>query len=87
MAQAERDRHVGLRTLVFVDEIHRFNKAQSRIVFLPLCGKGKSIILIRSNNGESLNVRKINAALLSRRKVFVLQALQTDDLVMLLHHA
>ena len=83
MAQAERDRHIGLRTLVFVDEIHRFNKAQQD-AFLPYVEKGSIILIGATTENPSF---EINAALLSRCKVFVLQALQTDDLVMLLHHA
>lgn len=83
MAQAERDRHIGLRTLVFVDEIHRFNKAQQD-AFLPYVEKGSIILIGATTENPSF---EINAALLSRCKVFVLQALQTDDLVKLLHHA
>ena len=83
MAQAERDRHIGLRTLVFVDEIHRFNKAQQD-AFLPYVEKGSIILIGATTENPSF---EINAALLSRCKVFVLQALQSDDLVMLLHHA
>jgi len=83
MAQAERDRHMGLRTLVFVDEIHRFNKAQQD-AFLPYVEKGSIILIGATTENPSF---EINAALLSRCKVFVLQALQTDDLVILLHHA
>ncbi len=83
MAQAERDRHIGLRTLVFVDEIHRFNKAQQD-AFLPYVEKGSIILVGATTENPSF---EINAALLSRCKVFVLQALQTDDLVKLLHHA
>ena len=83
MAQAERDRHMGLRTLVFVDEIHRFNKAQQD-AFLPYVEKGSIILIGATTENPSL---EINAALLSRCKVLVLQALQTDDLVILLHHA
>ena len=83
MAQAELDRHMGLRTLVFVDEIHRFNKAQQD-AFLPYVEKGSIILIGATTENPSF---EINAALLSRCKVFVLQALQTDDLVILLHHA
>ena len=83
LAQAERSRHIGLRTLVFVDEIHRFNKAQQD-AFLPYVEKGSIILIGATTENPSF---EINAALLSRCKVFVLQALQSDDLVMLLHHA
>lgn len=83
MAQAERDRHSGLRTLVFVDEIHRFNKAQQD-AFLPYVEKGSIILIGATTENPSF---EINAALLSRCKVFVLQALTTEDLVELLCHA
>ncbi len=83
MAQAERDRHMGLRTLVFVDEIHRFNKAQQD-AFLPYVEKGSIILIGATTENPSF---EINAALLSRCKVFVLQSLETEDLVELLHHA
>lgn len=83
MAQAEKDRRVGLHTLVFVDEIHRFNKAQQD-AFLPYVEKGSIILIGATTENPSF---EINAALLSRCKVFVLQALSTDDLVELLHHA
>lgn len=83
MAQAERDRHSGINTLVFVDEIHRFNKAQQD-AFLPYVEKGSIILIGATTENPSF---EINAALLSRCKVFVLQSLTADDLVELLHHA
>lgn len=83
MAQAERDRHSGLNTLVFVDEIHRFNKAQQD-AFLPYVEKGSIILIGATTENPSF---EINAALLSRCKVFVLQSLTPDDLTELLHHA
>lgn len=83
MVQAERDRHMGIRTLVFVDEIHRFNKAQQD-AFLPYVEKGSIILIGATTENPSF---EINAALLSRCKVFVLQSLTTDDLVELLNHA
>lgn len=83
MAQAERDRHMGIRTLVFVDEIHRFNKAQQD-AFLPYVEKGSIILIGATTENPSF---EINAALLSRCKVFVLQSLTTEDLTELLHHA
>ncbi|WP_077613301.1 replication-associated recombination protein A [Clostridium sp. Marseille-P2415] len=83
MAQAERDRRTGLNTLVFVDEIHRFNKAQQD-AFLPYVEKGSIILIGATTENPSF---EINAALLSRCKVFVLQALSSEDLVELLHHA
>lgn len=83
MVQAEKDRKVGLHTLVFVDEIHRFNKAQQD-AFLPYVEKGSIILIGATTENPSF---EINAALLSRCKVFVLQALSTEDLVELLRHA
>jgi putative ATPase len=83
MAQAERDRRVGIRTLVFVDEIHRFNKAQQD-AFLPYVEKGSIILIGATTENPSF---EINAALLSRCRVFVLKALTTEDIVQLLHNA
>lgn len=83
MAQAERDRYSGINTLVFVDEIHRFNKAQQD-AFLPYVEMGSIILIGATTENPSF---EINAALLSRCKVFVLQSLTADDLVELLHHA
>ena len=80
MQQAEDNRRFGERTIVFVDEIHRFNKAQQD-AFLPFVEKG-SIILIGATTSF-----EVNGALLSRCKVFVLQALTTDDLTSLLSRA
>lgn len=83
MAQAEHDRHMGMRTLLFIDEIHRFNKAQQD-AFLPYVEKGSIILIGATTENPSF---EINAALLSRCKVFVLQALTVDDLTELLQHA
>lgn len=83
MAQAEQDRHMGVRTLLFVDEIHRFNKAQQD-AFLPYVEKGSIILIGATTENPSF---EINAALLSRCKVFVLQALTVDDLTELLQNA
>ncbi|MCB6200889.1 replication-associated recombination protein A [Extibacter muris] len=83
MAKAEKDRHAGIRTLVFVDEIHRFNKAQQD-AFLPYVEKGSIILIGATTENPSF---EINAALLSRCKVFVLHALSEDDLLHLLCHA
>lgn len=83
MVQAERDRHMGIRTLVFVDEIHRFNKAQQD-AFLPYVEKGSIILIGATTENPSF---EINAALLSRCRVFVLKALTTEDLTELLQHA
>ena len=83
MNQAESARQMGLKTSVFVDEIHRFNKAQQD-AFLPFVEKGSIILIGATTENPSF---EINAALLSRCKVFVLQALTTDDVAQLLRHA
>ena len=83
MQQAEDNRRFGERTIVFVDEIHRFNKAQQD-AFLPFVEKGSIILIGATTENPSFEV---NAALLSRCKVFVLQALGEDDLTALLAHA
>ncbi len=83
MKQAENDRMVGMKTIVFVDEIHRFNKAQQD-AFLPYVEKGSIILIGATTENPSF---EINSALLSRCKVFVLQALTGADIQKLLHHA
>ena len=83
MQQAEDNRRYGERTIVFVDEIHRFNKAQQD-AFLPFVEKGSIILIGATTENPSFEV---NGALLSRCKVFVLKALQTEDLVALLTRA
>lgn len=83
MRQAETDRLVGLKTMVFVDEIHRFNKAQQD-AFLPYVEKGSIILIGATTENPSF---EINSALLSRCKVFVLQPLTESDILRLLHHA
>ena len=80
MQQAEDNRRFGERTIVFVDEIHRFNKAQQD-AFLPFVEKGSIILIGATTENPSFEV---NGALLSRCKVFVLQALTTSDLTSLL---
>ena len=83
MAQAEQNRLMGERTLLFVDEIHRFNKAQQD-AFLPFVEKGSIVLIGATTENPSFEV---NSALLSRCKVFVLQALTPEDLVKLLQNA
>ena len=83
MQQAEDNRRFGEKTIVFVDEIHRFNKAQQD-AFLPFVEKGSIILIGATTENPSFEV---NAALLSRCKVFVLQALTTDDLTGLMRRA
>ena len=83
MNQAEQNRRMGIRTLLFTDEIHRFNKAQQD-AFLPFVEKGSIILVGATTENPSF---EINSALLSRCKVFVLQALSKEDIRELLHHA
>ncbi len=83
MKQAENDRMMGRRTIVFVDEIHRFNKAQQD-AFLPYVEKGSIILIGATTENPSF---EINSALLSRCKVFVLKALEKKDLRSLLQRA
>lgn len=83
MQRAEENRRYGEKTIVFVDEIHRFNKAQQD-AFLPFVEKGSIILIGATTENPSF---EINGALLSRCKVFVLQALQTDELEALLKRA
>ncbi|MBR0147871.1 MAG: replication-associated recombination protein A [Lachnospiraceae bacterium] len=83
MKKAEDARGLGIRTIVFVDEIHRFNKAQQD-AFLPYVEKGSIILIGATTENPSFEV---NAALLSRCKVFVLKALTVEDLVWLMKRA
>lgn len=83
MQQAEDNRRYGERTIVFVDEIHRFNKAQQD-AFLPFVEKGSIILIGATTENPSFEV---NGALLSRCKVFVLQSLTEQDLTELLTRA
>ena len=83
MKRAEDARLVGMRTILFVDEIHRFNKAQQD-AFLPYVEKGSIILIGATTENPSF---EINSALLSRCKVFVLQALTEQDMYRLLQNA
>ena len=83
MERAEQNRRFGEKTIVFVDEIHRFNKAQQD-AFLPFVEKGSIILIGATTENPSFEV---NGALLSRCKVFVLQALKTEEILSLLRHA
>lgn len=83
MEQSEEGRKIGERTILFVDEIHRFNKAQQD-AFLPYVEKGSIILIGATTENPSFEV---NAALLSRCKVFVLQALSSKDIEVLLNRA
>ena len=81
-AQARR-RRMGHRTIVFVDEIHRFNKAQQD-AFLPRVEAGDIVLIGATTENPSFEV---NAALLSRSKVFVLQPLGADVVETILRRA
>ncbi len=83
MGQAESSLKMGIRTVLFVDEIHRFNKAQQD-AFLPFVEKGSIILIGATTENPSFEV---NAALLSRCRVFVLKALENKDIVKLLQSA
>ena len=83
MKKAESNRLYGEQTIVFVDEIHRFNKAQQD-AFLPFVEKGSIILIGATTENPSFEV---NGALLSRCKVFVLKALSEADIEALLQRA
>ena len=83
MEKAELNRQIGQRTIVFVDEIHRFNKAQQD-AFLPFVEKGSIILIGATTENPSFEV---NGALLSRCRVFVLQPLSAEDLLKMLRYA
>ncbi|HZT74897.1 MAG TPA: replication-associated recombination protein A [Terriglobales bacterium] len=83
MADAERAWQAGTRTILFVDEIHRFNKAQQD-AFLPYVEKGAITLIGATTENPSFEV---NSALLSRARVYVLYALGEDEIVALLERA
>src|SRR5690348_4041704 len=83
MAAAEGARRYGRRTVVFVDEIHRFNKAQQD-AFLPYVEAGTIILIGATTENPSFEVI---APLLSRMKVYVLEALSSEQILSLLHRA
>lgn len=83
MNRAEENRRFGEKTIVFVDEIHRFNKAQQD-AFLPFVERGSITLIGATTENPSFEV---NAALLSRCKVFVLHGLTEENLCALLHRA
>jgi len=83
MADAERARQYGTRTIVFVDEIHRFNKAQQD-AFLPHVEKGNIRLIGATTENPSF---EINSALLSRCRVYVLKPLSEEQIVLLLRRA
>ncbi len=83
MADAERARQYGTRTIVFIDEIHRFNKAQQD-AFLPHVEKGNIRLIGATTENPSF---EIIAALLSRSRVYVLKPLSEEQIVTLLKRA
>ena len=83
MQKAETNRRYGEKTILFVDEIHRFNKAQQD-AFLPFVEKGSIILIGATTENPSF---EINGALLSRCRVFVLKPLTEIDIVTLLKRA
>src|ERR1051325_2184623 len=83
MAAAEKAHRTGRRTIVFVDEIHRFNKAQQD-AFLPHVERGNITLIGATTENPSFEVI---SALLSRTRVFVLKALSDDDIAVLLRRA
>jgi putative ATPase len=83
MTDAERARRMGRRTILFIDEIHRFNKAQQD-AFLPFVERGDVVLIGATTENPSF---EINSALLSRTKVYSLYALETRQLTALLRRA
>mgnify|MGYP000535390088 CR=1 FL=1 len=83
MEEAERSRMMGIRTILFVDEIHRFNKAQQD-AFLPFVERGSIILIGATTENPSF---ELNPALLSRTRVFILKNLSEEDIVSLLKRA
>ena len=83
MAEAEKAAQFGSRTILFIDEIHRFNKAQQD-AFLPYVERGAIRLIGATTENPSF---EINAALLSRCRVYTLQALSQEDILALLRRA
>src|SRR6266496_2532505 len=83
MADAERARQYGTRTIVFIDEIHRFNKAQQD-AFLPHVEKGNIRLIGATTENPSF---EIISALLSRSRVYLLKPLTEEQIVLLLRRA
>ncbi len=83
MEDAEKNKKLGVTTIVFVDEIHRFNKAQQD-AFLPFVEKGSIVLIGATTENPSFEV---NNALLSRCRVFVLKELSIEDILELLKRA
>jgi putative ATPase len=83
MADAEKVRRMGRRTILFIDEIHRFNKAQQD-AFLPYVERGDIILIGATTENPSFEVI---SALLSRSRVYALRALTAEEIVELLRRA
>src|ERR1035438_8077103 len=83
MADAEKARRLGRHTVLFIDEIHRFNKAQQD-AFLPYVERGDVVLIGATTENPSFEVV---SALLSRTKVYILRALDTPEIVLLLRRA
>src|SRR2546427_11258784 len=83
MVAAEKSRRFGRHTVLFIDEIHRFNKAQQD-AFLPYVERGDIVLIGATTENPSFEV---NSALLSRTKVYMLSPLSTDEIVALLERA
>jgi putative ATPase len=83
MADAEKLRRLGKRTILFIDEIHRFNKAQQD-AFLPYVERGDIILIGATTENPSFEVI---AALLSRSRVYALRGLTVPEIVVLLRRA
>ena len=83
MEDADNNKKLGIKTIVFVDEIHRFNKAQQD-AFLPFVEKGSIVLIGATTENPSF---EINNALLSRCRVFVLKELYNEDILILLKRA
>ena len=83
MEDADNNKKLGIKTIVFVDEIHRFNKAQQD-AFLPFVEKGSIVLIGATTENPSF---EINNALLSRCRIFVLKELSNEDILILLKRA
>src|SRR3954462_1675233 len=83
MADAEKAQQFGPRTIVFIDEVHRFNKAQQD-AFLPYVEKGSIRLIGATTENPSF---EIISALLSRSRVYVLKSLTEEQIIGLLHRA
>ncbi len=83
MEDADNNKKLGIKTIVFVDEIHRFNKDQQD-AFLPFVEKGSIVLIGATTENPSF---EINNALLSRCRVFVLKELSNEDILILLKRA